>query len=473
MAVKRYKNGMTEKQYLKYQNKTPFYNPTLPEGITLEEKLKQEWLKYKWSNELKFSYVDYDKKLDCFVAHIYGVKQVKNKYKIEEVMRIAEDYTTISKNCYYVNWGMAAGFHIVYDRKNGYRSSYYGSTEYVKEFYYNPEAEYDWKIFVHEIIELSDLIAKDETIKYCSYKENSHINFIQYIRLYRKYPIAEMLMKLGFTRMIHEKGLKIISENKEFRTWLFNNQNEIHAKNMAFQTVYNAFKKNKSGNPSDYYDSLMYRIEAGKEIAFHNKEVYNELLKYTTQEKILKYLQDNKINNTSYADYITACKWLRLDFSDTKVLFPKNFQEVHDDYTKQYGAYQKKLEKEKQKEKDKLIMATATKYSFLEYSNGTYQVITAKSKSDLIDEGAALKHCVGRMDYDKRQIDEKSIICFIRKCEEPNKPFATAEVSLTNNFKINQCYGEKDKVVPEIAEFNEEWIEHTRKAFKKLTRSVA
>ncbi len=468
MAVERYKNGMSKRQYLNYQNKNPFYNPVLSNGEMLKDKMISS-TKGLYGGTHNFSFIEYDNKLKCFVAHIYGVKTYKNQNpKVEEVMRIAEDYDTISKNCYYENYGMGAGFHVIYSKK-GITRNWYGYYPYEKEFQFNNEVENYWKVYAREILNIDELIACDESIKYCAYKENQDIYFIQYIRLYRNYPIAEMLMKLGLTRMIHEKALKVISENKEFRCYLFDNAEDLSRHRFAFITAYNAFKK-KSQSAVDYMNSLLYRIQAGKEIAFENKEVYKEILRFTTQEKILKYLNDNEIGKSSYADYIVACKWLKLDFADTKVLFPKNFEEVHDKYIEMYDAYKRELEKEKSKHKDKFIKAVADKYSFLEYSNGTYQVITAKSKGDLIDEGAALKHCVGRMDYDQRQIEEQSIICFIRKCEEPNKPFVTCELSLTDPFKIKQCYGLKNNLVDEIEPFKNEWLEYAKKTYKTLKR---
>lgn len=45
-------------------------------------------------------------------------------------------------------------------------------------------------------------------------------------------------------------------------------------------------------------------------------------------------------------------------------------------------------------------------------------MIVAKSKYDLINEGEKLHHCVGKMDYDKRQAEGQSIICFIRKNDD-------------------------------------------------------
>ena len=56
------------------------------------------------------------------------------------------------------------------------------------------------------------------------------------------------------------------------------------------------------------------------------KGVYEKVLKNTTQEKLVKYIKDKNISSSLYNDYIVACDWLGLDLSDTKVLFPKDYQ---------------------------------------------------------------------------------------------------------------------------------------------------
>ena len=111
----------------------------------------------------------------------------------------------------------------------------------------------------------------------------------------------------------------------------------------------------------------------------------------------------------------------------------------------------------------------AEKFSFLSsFKDSSYCVIVAKSKFDLINEGEKLHHCVGRMDYDKRQAEGKSIICFIRKNDDIETPFATAEIKIGNNLTVNQCYGDKDRTVPEVEDFVSAWLKYSNKQYKKL-----
>lgn len=240
---------------------------------------------------------------------------------------------------------------------------------------------------------------------------------------------------------------------------------------MAFQTVKNAYKKNPSGNPEDYYKSLMYRLECGRNVALRNKTLYAKVLRYTNQEKLNSYLTNNCIDTGLYEDYLAAADWLQLDFSDTKVLFPRNFMEVHDNYCEQYAEYERDLEMKKGLALSKKMTATAERYGFLAaYKTAEYCVIVARNKSDLITEGRLMEHCVGKMDYDKRQAEGRSVICFIRKVENPGEPFATVEVRITDKgFSVAQCYGKKNSRLPELDGFCSSWMAHSNKERKKAS----
>lgn len=53
-------------------------------------------------------------------------------------------------------------------------------------------------------------------------------------------------------------------------------------------------------------------------------------------------------------------------------------------------------------------------------------VIPPHSSKELIDEGTALRHCVGR--YVKRVAQRECVILFVRKVAEPDKSLCTVEV---------------------------------------------
>ena len=412
-----------------------------------------------------FSWIDYDTKIGI-IEEVYGAKWNKKGFTVQKLFVIPayKKYRPLSKNCYYEICRCCPGFHSYgYDGKDG---RYYA---YMDGFKFS-EIETE-RVSREELFDLDRILWLDSSLKYCAYKSGNGIYAIDYIGLYRKYPICEMLMKLGIKRMWSEKALDFITKNKDFQKWLFKNADKVSE--MAFQTAKNAFKKNASGDPQDYLRSLKYRIQCGKDVRFTNEAVYKKALKYATQEKLSDYIKDNNIGRESYGDYLTACDWLHLDFSDTKVLFPKDFRTMHDDYTAQYAEYTR-IEREKEYKKKyaeltEKMKQQAEKFAFLSsFKDSSYCVIVAKSKFDLINEGEKLHHCVGRMDYDKRQAEGKSIICFIRKNDDIETPFATAEIKIGNSLTVQQCYGDKDRSVPEVQDFVSAWLKYSNKQYKKL-----
>lgn len=438
-----------------------------------------------WKTESIISILEYSEEYG-FIERIFAGKKTKTKpFRWQEIAVLSEKLNcTVSRNCYYQDYGMCYGLRVYgYDRKakHSYSSWYYYHYDYMESFL---ESALESKHFQRtQMFSMEDIAAMDPAVKYCAWKRDSGIPFIEYVKLYRNYPIGEMLMKLGLYRMIKEKPMKKIQNDKAFQKWLFKHVEEVHG--MAYTTAYNAYRKQPEGDARDYQRSLNYRIECGKKLADADKGLSRKLYRYATPEKICEYLSNNGIGSRPYMDYIRAADWLQLDFSDTKVLFPRNFQEVHDSYTEQYGRHleeeaiiqqlaEAQSKAEMLKTLNQKIKAVSIKYGFCAWSHGNYIAVLATSKEDLINEGAKQHNCVGKMDYDKRMADKKSFICFVRRKDNPKESFITAEVDC-RTLKVKQFYGAHNKVAPEEMEhWKKAWEKHMKnKQRKELARKKA
>lgn len=411
------------------------------------------------------------------VLEVYGAKRVKGRLYVQKLMVVPEreDVAPLIRNCW-CGSGMAAGLHSYGYTKQDCK--WYG---YDKYFDFMDERFPVEKCWSYELFGLDRLVELDESLKWCAY-EKAYFNgsCIQYIRLYRKHPqTVEMLAKANLFRLLTEKAVAKISQDRRFAYWLMKNRDGV--RHMACKTAYDAYRKNPNGDPSDYQRSLMYRIQCGRESAFTNKEVYRKALKHTTQERIAEYIRANT-NKESYGDYLVACDWLRLDFSDTKVLFPHDFRAMHDLYTEQYAEHvREEMDRDADFKADGAFMErvmtakrmkdVAERFSFLSrFKADGYCILVASSKDELIDEGFALHHCVGRMDYDKRQADGKSVICFLRHESSPDVPYVTVEVKVSPTaLKVNQCYGDRDSVVPEVDGFVKEWMKYANAQMREAS----
>lgn len=437
----------------------------------------------EFGSKLKYSGTFYCSTIGMFrnklYEVVYGVNKTTRGIRYQRLLMIPEEGQLLLRNCYF-GWGMSSGFHSYgYDKKD--KKFSYGEVLYYSDEFDEAVSDFPISKVYRELLTTQEEITKlDSSLRYACYTYNCSVEPIEYFRIYKAFPKqAEMLMKFRLYRMISKNNCDRLSREPRFHKWL-----ERHHQNLwgvAFQTAFNSWKKNPECSVRDYETSLSYRIMCGKEVSQRNKPVYEKALKHTTQERLYEWQKENHIKSASYMDYLVACDWLKLDFSDTKVLFPRNFQEVHDNYTAQYGEWKReqdrieeeriRAEREKRNAEEmrtlgERLRATSDKFSFLSYGNGGYLVLVAKSKQDLIDEGSALGHCVGRMDYDKRMANGKEVICFIRKKEEPSKPFVTAQVIVGDSLRVNQCYGYKDSIVPEVNEFKEQWMQYANKRYK-------
>lgn len=84
----------------------------------------------------------------------------------------------------------------------------------------------------------------------------------------------------------------------------------------------------------------------------------------------------------------------------------------------------------------KVFEGRAKEYIKYDYSDDTYCISYPKTSDDLIIEGAMLNHCVGN--YITEVMNGTTDILFIRRKNEPEKPFYTLEIS---GDAVRQCHG--------------------------------
>ena len=72
------------------------------------------------------------------------------------------------------------------------------------------------------------------------------------------------------------------------------------------------------------------------------------------------------------------------------------------------------------------------------------QIVCPQRANDLVDEGKALRHCVGG--YIDNVAEGRCLIVFVRRVEEPKKPYVTVEV---RDGKIAQIHGDHNSAPTE------------------------
>ena len=292
--------------------------------------------------------------------------------------------------------------------------------------------------------------------KYSAVDKYPYHDVLKYLKLYEKYPQAEYLVKSGLnilatSRMILQK----MKKDKSFHKWLIAHKD---IEKYYIETILTAYKTNRPLNEIERF--LWHKKTFMLEKDF---KPLKAVFKGKALERFFNYIDKQNTEVRTYLDYFLACTDLQLDMTRNKNLFPNDFKYWHDARIEE--AHLRKVEIDKRK-----FSSIVNKYLSLQnFTKNGYVVIIAKSPADLKKEGEFLHHCVGKGYYDKKIMNEQSLIFFIRKKKDLETPIATLEYSLANR-KILQCLGEHNKTPQKsLLNFvNNMWLPYANDQLKQI-----
>ena len=300
--------------------------------------------------------------------------------------------------------------------------------------------------------------------KYSGYNMLHFCSLIEFISKYEQYPVIEFFMKFGYSNFWMSKQIcELATKDKGFRKWLVKQRNVKGIHYYYVSSIINAYKRNRDV-------VLQEQIERGKrEFA---KAEYKEirLIFKGEREKFLAYLEKQGTSIANYRDYYKACTELGMDMGIPRNRYPHDFRYWHDVRIDQYHT---KLAEEDAKKRAELyakFSSVIEKYTMLERNKGEgYVVIIAQSPAELIKEGNALNHCVGRCNYDQKVAREESLIFFVRRASQIDVPFVTMEYSIRNK-RVLQLYAESNtKPADDVQDYiHNKWLPYANRKMKQI-----
>ena len=199
--------------------------------------------------------------------------------------------------------------------------------------------------------------------------------------------------------------------------------------------------------------SKISNADAAKELLAHMS--VHKLQRYVEQqfapedEAALKRVDYYKMNTliTDYHDYLCMCKELQYDVKNSFILFPRELKAAHDSVAKT-------LKDKRTAEHEKAIAGSFDEWQKrYQYQSKELMMIPPHSAKEIVNEGAALHHCV-RL-YVKNVAEKKSVILFVRSVDEPDKSLCTVEVK---DGQVTQARGFDNEEPPaQITAFIEQW----------------
>lgn len=169
-----------------------------------------------------------------------------------------------------------------------------------------------------------------------------------------------------------------------------------------------------------------------------------------------------------YTDYLEMAEMLNnegieaIDLSTTYFRFPKDVAEAHDRMELvcapvMEAIEEERLRRDRQKRDSKIIAdhmedndrleERARQYQGIKQPGGNLMAVFPETVADMVNEGTALHHCVGwNPVYRERQITGEYITFFIRKKDEPAKPYFTATYKIKDGkAEFKESYGKEHK----------------------------
>lgn len=343
---------------------------------------------------------------------------------------------------------------------------------------YHPGALFGMECFISEETGKIYLPGLEKALKgtaweYCALRQFYERTAIpmqvsHYLKMYLQHPLLiERLTKVGFENIVADVVCR-----HGFSDALDEEQTKTHRILRVEKQDVSVLREQKTGVSllKKYQAYVAIHLRGRAELfqwQLHHKvsEIPADIFQYLTAEKFMHYMEaqfpiywEKRPANVyrdptmetlviTYVDYLHMCRRQAYDMKDKSVLFPKNCAAAHD---REAERIQKINDAQKNRAFGRAYAGFARKAVL---SNEELQIVCPKRTNDLVAEGRALHHCVGS--YIDRVAEGSCLIVFVRRVEEPKKPYVTVEV---RDGKIAQIHGDHNsKPTEEVQKFIDLW----------------
>lgn len=185
--------------------------------------------------------------------------------------------------------------------------------------------------------------------------------------------------------------------------------------------------------------------------------------------------KDRRADRHILDDYWRIARREGYDLADEHVRFPKDLLRAHDRVAEERRVREEARQARDRAEKnEKLREAFAARLEVLAplaWQHGGILIRPCAAPEELDAEGRALSHCVAT--YKDKHVSGKTAIFFVRKASEPDKPWFTLELNLSD-FTVLQNRGKCNCARTKAVEaFEAAWLEHIRPMKKKKGNDAA
>lgn len=337
------------------------------------------------------------------------------------------------------------------DRPAVYYSGYYSRYgEWTSPWKFNTGLSFPWD----EVIN-TEALAQTK-YAHCGWTADCPVGLVDYLHLYDREPRIEYLAKAGLWPLISPSGLNRLEKNAAFLPWCRQHADEIRKQKPSIRDVIYAQKHEMS------LIGAICHFSALKVFAVHR--IPNPLLPQAG--KIRLYLNRKKINVSEYSRYICHAETAGWDIRSESIIYPppRGFKARLEQAEAAAHEAEKAKERKREAELTREISIVARRFA-ISFRRHALSAVLPESVTDLKREGENMSNCIGRMGYEHKIANGKSIIYFIRRA---GKPYADCEIALQPKPVIRQLYAwNNSKPSPSVSTFADEILKHVKMIVKK------
>lgn len=312
-------------------------------------------------------------------------------------------------------------------------------------------------------------------------------NPIYFLEYHARYPVIEFLWKAGYRNIVHNRIFGMDRENRNAILWERKKLKECFKFPLRILKLMppEEWSLNDIQRVNDLWEKYGGKVtDTEIRLVLQSKvdiQLWSRATTYANAGRILKYIKNQtdkrkeknpdkrsiSQNDTAqaYRDYLQECEQLHLDLHDKEILFPKDLTAAHNRTMEQVKFEKNKADQEK-------FQKAVEKLEKFAWGEGEFFIRPAREQMELTAEGKALHHCVGG--YIRRMAEGETAIFFLRKANEPDKPFYTLELQ---KKRVIQCRTEHNASYDrntDVKKFVDMWIEKiVKKGGKKKAKEAA
>ena len=209
------------------------------------------------------------------------------------------------------------------------------------------------------------------------------------------------------------------------------------------------------------------------------------LLRQMSPEKAMNYIERQRRESykgksakevvSQYEDYISMCERLKKDTADEMIYRPRELRRRHDEAVREIEKREAEITADEYAARfpgvEEVMQEIRERY---EYASEQYIITVPRRCVDIVLEGRALHHCAGSSDrYFDRIKQHETYICFLRRAEEPDKPYYTIEVEPGGTIRQHRGYLDEEPEIEEIRPFLREWQQVLKRRMSEEDRKRA